>query len=367
MAFPTSTTSTNHARILTIGDPHIRTSEVEFTNLMLKEIVDVAKRMSPDAIVVLGDTLHTNNSVDTNPHSRAVRWLHELQLIAPLILLIGNHDIKHKDLRIDLQAEPEHPFVALKWWNNTSVIDKPTLVTIKSHTFLAAPYVPDGQYHDCIKDFLDTPVTAYFSHNSFYGVRYKLHQEPDEFGDVWPETRKLMICGHIHEYQWVSDNLVFVGTPGQQDHGAHQDKALMLFTFTNNHFEHRRIRLVTIPIRRELTFTVSNSRELQELLAEVTDMNTNGTLHLTKIIITGSAAHLRIFQKSALYKELKGQRGVVLNPTPTDGQVENVVQETMQRTNAKDSDVDDRPFLVSVSNYFKDDPTIIELIKEVES
>lgn len=356
-----------NVRILTIGDPHIRTSEVEFTDLMLKEIVDIATREQPDAIVVLGDTLHTNNNIDANPLSRAVRWLRKLQDIAPLILLIGNHDIKHKEHRIDLQEEPEHPFVALRWWNNTTVVDKPTLFKVRDHTFLAAPYVPDGQYHECISSYLTTEVTAYFSHNAFYGVRYKLNQPPDECGDVWPTTRKLMICGHIHTYQWVSENLVFVGTPGQQDHGEPQDKGVMIFTFSETSFSHTRIRLVTIPIRRELILSFQQTRELQALLAEVKDMNEQAILHLTKVTLSGAASQLRVLQKSTLYRELKEQRGVSLNPTPTDDQVEDAVQETLRRTIDKSSDipVDDQPFLRSVEGYFRDDPAILELLKEV--
>lgn len=355
--------------ILVIGDPHIRTNEVAFTDRMLHEIAEIASIRRPHAIVVLGDTLDTNNSIDSNPLTRAVNWLRKLQDIAPLILLIGNHDIKHNEYRIDKAESPEHPFVALKWWNNTHVIDKPQIVNVNGCSFLACPYVPDGQYHDAVGDMIHIPVTAYLSHNSFYGVRYRMTDKPSETGDVWPAHRRLMICGHIHEYQWVAHNLVFVGTPGQQDFGANVDKGITIFTFDGDEYTHERITLKSIPVRRMITFELDEMGKILELIEEVKEWNKHSVLHLTKITIRGPASQLRVAQKSPWYITLKSLHGISMNPTPTEAVVEDAVQSTIDRLSTRVDEAvtspEDRNFLSLLGDYFRGDDVILELLKEI--
>lgn len=345
------------AKCLVIGDPHIRTVEVEFTDIMLDEIVEIAQQKKPDFIVVLGDTLHSNFKIDANPLCRAVNWLGRLVDIAPLVLLIGNHDIKHNKLRIDLEKKPEHPFTALKRWKDTIVVDKPTIFEFKGQKFCGVPYIPVGYFHDAIKDIPALEMTAFFTHPELRGVKYKLtDKEPADCPDVWPPEYPPNFAGHIHEYQVVASNLVFIGTPGQQDHGANKDKAVAIIDFSGEKFEMERICLQKIPIRSEHEF---DSGDITGILGILKELRESTRIHLTKITFRGTQTSIKALEKSGPYRELKAMKNVVLHPIPTDAGIESTIVEASILPKSLG-------FLDTVTEMYKHDLEMLKLINELK-
>lgn len=344
------------SRCLVIGDPHIRTKEIEFTDLMLNEIVEIATDRKPDFIVVLGDTLHNNNHVDTNPLCRAVEWLGKLEDIAPLILLIGNHDIKNNKVNLTLESNPEHPFTALKRWKNTTVVDKTTIFEFKGQKFCAVPYVPEGCFHDAIKDINHEELTAFFGHSTIRGVRYRLNEDPVENADVWPDNFKPGFFGHIHEYQVVAPNLIFIGTPSQQDHGADKDKAIAIIDFSGENFEMERIHLKSVPIRSKYEF---NSDDIDSIIKLIKELKQSDRIFLVKVVFRGTQVALRALEKSGPYRELKAIKGVVVEPIPTDAGIENTIVETSILPKSLG-------FLDTIQELYKHNPSMLEIIKELK-
>lgn len=312
----------DNINVLIIGDPHIRTNEVEYTDLMLKEILMLARTEKFDFIVVLGDTLHTHNKVDIDPLSRAVEWLGELSDIAHLYLMIGNHDIRNPKVNLVESEKKVHPFTALKRWKNTTVVDDLVIDEVKGMKFCFTPFIPEGEYHRVISKVDTKEIKCFFSHNNFYGVRYKLGDDPAECPDVWPEDYPLMIAGHNHEYQIVRSNLVYVGTPGQQDFGASPDKAVVTWKFSSEIAscnDMTRKPLVTIPLR---TIHIFKASELAELCSLLEDLKTSKRTRLVKIKIRGTRAELHTITKSHVYTELKSLKGVVIHDEPMDEEIE---------------------------------------------
>ena len=78
---------------LVIGDPHFKYKAILDGQEFVEKSIKVAKEQSPTFIVVLGDTLDTHEIVRIDPHILATEWISELSAIAPVYLLIGNHDL----------------------------------------------------------------------------------------------------------------------------------------------------------------------------------------------------------------------------------------------------------------------------------
>src|SRR5207302_1690948 len=103
------------AKFFVIGDLHIHLNNTDETELLIKFLIEAAAECNPDVIVVLGDILHTNNIVRTEAAVPATELLGSLSDIAPLLVLMGNHDIP---LPTSFLSK-HHGFSALKRWSGT--------------------------------------------------------------------------------------------------------------------------------------------------------------------------------------------------------------------------------------------------------
>lgn len=215
---------------LVIGDPHFKVTEMAASEEMGKEIIRISKERKPDFIVCLGDTLDRHESIHTEPLTAAIEWLGQLKEIAPLYLLIGNHDrINNSDF-----LSSKHPFVALKWWQGLTVVDKVIIDTIGGCNFFFVPYVPPGRLLEALETHPDwspdgTSWSAGFTHQEIYGI--KMGTIISEKGDHWPLDWPILINGHIHDRDVPQENVISVGTPRQHAFGEDPNKTLSLFTF----------------------------------------------------------------------------------------------------------------------------------------
>lgn len=312
-------------KILTVGDPHIRGKFCDRSRAMMDQIIDLIKMIKPAAVVVLGDTLHDHNRMDTNPHSRATRFLARIAELTKLILLIGNHDILNDETFILKADDTEHPFVALHYWPNTVVCDIPTIFEVEGYQMIGMPYVPPGKFHTALSE-VATPedinnYAAVFSHNHFHGVRYNLtDKEPAECPDSWPENYPLNIAGHNHTKQEVAPNLKFVGTPIQHSYGEDEDKSISVFEFNDESgaliIDHQEYRL-EIPKLREYKIEVS---ELEETLNQIRVLQHD--LYHFKVSITDNISSLKEMRKWNIFHELKNMENVsIVQSGSTDNDV----------------------------------------------
>jgi DNA repair exonuclease SbcCD nuclease subunit len=317
-------------KVLVIGDPHVRVKEIHFSQLMLDEVVTVAKKELPDFIVVLGDILDTHNRVEIGPLTRAIDWLAELKDISPLYVLVGNHDIRNNHVNLCREKLKEHSLTALRHWPRTVLVEDVTVFDIKGFHFLATPFVPEGEYHETVKHLKLGDFNACFSHNNFKGVKYRLDEAPADCPDVWPEDAPPMFAGHNHEYQVVRPNLVYIGTPGQQDFGANPDKAIALITFNQTApYDMRRIQLITIPIRMVFSSLASDLIRLDTILKHIIQLKSSRDLVLAKVKVDGTRAELNTFAKSLIYKEMSAINDLKIDQIPVDEGVEKPIYEVI--------------------------------------
>lgn len=227
-------------RVLCIGDLHINKDNLLETVILRDRLLELTAQANPELIVVMGDTLHNFNNFTSHPHRDAEMLINDLSKFAPVILLIGNHDIPGKRLFMsDL-----HPFTGLSYHPNVTVVDTMCHIgNINGVQYAAVPYSPDGRFMEALQtnsqfDIESTHVI--FAHQSFAGCSNPAYTSK---GDPWDETYPLVISGHIHQYERIRNNIIYVGTPRQTDFGdTDPEKTISLFEIRVGHLqfvEHR--------------------------------------------------------------------------------------------------------------------------------
>lgn len=293
-------------RCLVIGDPHIQKRHLSRVEKMINEIVRVARETEPDIIIVLGDILHTHSKIDEILQNMAYDFLEELGRIRPTYVLIGNHDrINNSDnqspihpfrglefgtqLREQISSNPDLtldlsriPSVTVAW----EILDK----TIHGFRILFAPYVPDGEFHTALSRIPDPyEADCIFAHQMILGCKLNFGYVA-ETGDEWPPDAPMVFSGHVHGYQLVKDNWLYIGAPIQHDYDDANNRALSMLTFTRNEksFDWKEERL---PLK------VPTLVQQEIAIAELDDVIVPPNCHL-KLKVIGTTAEFKAVPNS---------------------------------------------------------------------
>jgi len=281
--------STEECRVLVVGDPHFKLTNIVDTEAMTKSILAMATLHKPDIIVILGDILDRFETMHISPFARATRFLMDCLEIADTYLLIGNHDLKNNRQFLST----EHPFMSCHLWNHPdkhqfTVVDNVVTRQIKGKkgnsvqmTFL--PYVPPGMFETALNS--NTPLLNWkesrviFAHQEFYGAIYEAGSSTE--GDKWPLEYPLVISGHIHDYQRLQENILYVGTPIQHGYDDRHNKTISLLTFTTTSWaEHR----LTLDVKKK---TIRHITVHEVGIYQVPDDE------ISKIVISGTASEIK--------------------------------------------------------------------------
>ena len=301
---------------LTIGDPHFKVKNACMSDLMVKKVIEIAQNRKPDFIVVLGDVLDRHESIHVDPLTRAINFLHQLEQIAPLYVIIGNHDRPNNS---DFLS-PYHPFSAIHQWKNTTIIDKTIIDTINNQEFIFVPYVPNGKFKEALltlPNFQEqqlTKIKCIFAHQEFKGV--KMGAIISKHGDIWPENYPLVITGHIHDYQQPQKNILYTGTPMQHGFGDQTDKTISWFIFDNSWKEER----INLGIPKKKTIYLSAT--------EVINYTPPKNVEL-RIVIRGTASELKGIMKMKHIKDWKDNKIKVVYKAVNDIQDKTEVEPGM--------------------------------------
>jgi len=217
-------------QILVIGDPHFKLSNLVQSKEMALQIINIVKLKKPDFVIILGDTLDRHDIIHLSAFVNAIDFLKQLQDLCKVYLIIGNHDRKNNKVFL---VENEHPFYPLKFWNNIEIIDTVKIIKFfkdKEYEFTMVPYVEPGRFKEALSLVDYKNSYCIFCHQEFkdchMGAFKSVH------GDVWDEDVYL-ISGHVHEYQKLQHNILYVGTPMQQTFGETPKKHIVLLNINN--------------------------------------------------------------------------------------------------------------------------------------
>lgn len=233
-------------KCLLIGDPHFKSDNTIETNLMHTQIVQLVYEKNPDMVIIMGDTLHSHETINTICLNRAVFFLQDLQKISKhLVIIIGNHDYINNDQFLS----DKHPFNMCKLWEKTTVVDD--IIELQknkgnyNYKFLFAPYVFVGRFEEALKtknlDIQNLNYNAVFSHQEYHGS--KMNGLSGKTADLWPLGAPVNFSGHEHNREKVQDNLIYIGTPIQHSFSDTFHKTLSLVSFYEENHEEELIKL----------------------------------------------------------------------------------------------------------------------------
>jgi len=281
----------NH--VLVIGDPHFKQTNIIECVEATDKLVALAQSIQPTFIVCLGDTLHRHETIHVEPLIKAVSLFRQLSEIAHTYVIIGNHDRpNNSDFLTD-----KHPFNALKWWNNLTVVDTTIMVNHNNQNFILVPYVSPGRLEEAMSRVVNVNadelnmITAVFAHQEIYGA--KMGAITSLAGDKWPLNYPLLVSGHIHDYDQLQPNMIYVGALMQHAFGDRSDKTVSVFTFEQESWNENRIDLGLK--KREIVYLTP-----QTINKFVPDAN-----KLIKVVIRADDADIKLLLKSDKIAELK--------------------------------------------------------------
>jgi hypothetical protein len=83
----------------------------------------------------------------------------------------------------------DHPFTALKEWDNFLVVDNVTSISLKEKRFVFVPYVPVGRFQEALDQLdisiIDERPEIIFAHQEFYGAQMGAIKSIN--GDKWSD------------------------------------------------------------------------------------------------------------------------------------------------------------------------------------
>lgn len=289
-------------KLLLIGDLHFKyndDSNIQDLEQLSQKLIQIAESiLNLNKIIILGDTLDSHEKINISQLTRAIKLLENLCNIAPIVILIGNHD----RLNADEFLTDQSPFYSLKRWKNTIVADTVILEEIDNFKFIYMPYVPKGRFIEAIETRYPEEIwkssDLIFAHQDYSGAidnnNYKV-----EGGDIWSINYPKVYSGHIHKYQKLESGITYVGTPYQTRFGECVNKHVLLLEISKD--KNLEIKEIYIPteIRKKIKKAVDFA-ELKHFKLAEEDKDC-----LIKLSVTCKTSEAKKVRKMKHLKELK--------------------------------------------------------------
>ena len=175
-------------------------------------------------VVFLGDWFENRNSVNVMTMTYAQEALRHLDSLGvPVHIIIGNHDLYHRESRKVYSTKIFEQFV------NVTLVNEPTVVD----DMLICPFLFKNEYPDLAKYNKVPYWLGHFEFRNFVitGSDRKMEHGPDHTLFQGP---KFIFSGHFHKRQ-ANDNVVYIGNTFPMDYGdAWDDKRGMCLLDTSN-------------------------------------------------------------------------------------------------------------------------------------
>lgn len=274
--------------ILIIGDPHFKSSNKIETDILLKKTLKTITKKQVDFVVILGDILDNHEKIDMFCFKRVENFIEQISSLTKVYIIIGNHDRPNN--RVFLTDE--HAFGAFKKWNNVIIIDdKCETITWNDKKICIVPYVPNGRFLEALQvnNIIPNEYNLFFAHSEFKGC--KINNLSKSECDKWPDDYPLLLSGHIHDYEEVQKNLIYLGTPYQQTYAEKSGKGIYLLD------DDFKLELIKLGIKQKITKTIKAK--------EVYDVEIDEDVEL-KLIIVGTKDEIKsISNNPTLNKKFK--------------------------------------------------------------
>ena len=281
---------TINTKILCIGDPHFKVSNIDEVNIFIERISKLIEEIKPEAIIMMGDLLDTHEKIHSIPLNKAYEFIDKLRKTSITYCIVGNHDYYNNSQFLT----ENHWLNALKEWKNVVVVDKVLLQEINGFKYVLCPYVYPGRFKEAM-DTLDIDlkeIDCIFAHQEFYGC--KMGAITSIEGDKWELSNPLVISGHIHSNQKPQDNIYYPGSSMQHAFGESDKNIIPIVTF-----EKKNIR----PNIEEIDLGLPRKKIIYKDMENIKNFEIKDTEHKIKLSISGCYEEFKSFKKSTKYKE----------------------------------------------------------------
>jgi DNA repair exonuclease SbcCD nuclease subunit len=291
-------------KIMAIGDSHIQPENILEVNILIQRLEELAKKIQPDFIVILGDTLHTHERVHTTALNKAYEFIDRMRKLAHTFVLNGNHDSTSNQIFLT----DHHWMNGMKEWENVTIVDKVIVKEEKGYKFTFVPYVAPGKF---IKA-LDTVGNAWknshciFAHQEFQGC--KMGAITSIEGDEWKEEYPYTVSGHIHSRQFIGKNIYYCGSSMQHAFGESEKNIIPILSWKNSKQKKYDLEEVDLCLpRKKIVYSDVDSMEDYKIPENTQDK--------IKITLSGNYEEFKAFKRTKKYKELiKSGTKVVFKP-----------------------------------------------------
>lgn len=293
------------AKILFIGDPHLKINRFELATKFLSWTNSVIEEKRPDIVVNLGDTFDTHavlRSEVMNEFMDHVDYVNSLGI--HYVYLLGNHDMFKPN---DAKYHAMRPFKGRS--PLLHVIDEPT----EMFDMLFIPYQPNpNTFPKQLK-----PICV--AHQTFFGADYGPVTAKDGVDPTSLTGCDIVISGHIHKRQILENtgatSIVYVGSPfSQSASDVGQVKGLTLFdtdTYEQEFIE------TPLPTWRRLHVVVSVDNPIKNVETMI-EMFVQGSKDHWVLELEGPRPEIVSFLSSKKYKESIKDVDVKVKTTFTD-------------------------------------------------
>lgn len=284
------------AKILFIGDPHLKITKFDISCKFLNWIGEVVKTTRPDYVINLGDSFDTHSVIRSEILGEFKKHIEQITNLAPYIYILGNHDMYRPN------DSKYHALQTLKEMDRFTVVDEP--MDLLGITMV--PYIHD------FKQFPKDTQKIVVAHQTFTGADYGFYR-PDLGVDADLVAADIIISGHIHKRQMFG-KVIYPGTPfAQNADDVNQSKGVMLFdtdTYKYSFIES------PFPKWKSMKFDITQDltiHEMHESLEEGLTENDNWI-----VTVEGPKAELAGYMNSSLYLALQQKYSLRFIPKYND-------------------------------------------------
>lgn len=332
---------------LIVGDLHFKDKKEYEAEEFTEKLVAIAKKYKPTFTVLLGDILHTHETVKTLIHNVAEKLFGLLSDIAPLYVLIGNHDYINGQQFLT----KNHIFGPFKRWKNVYIIDEPCMHQYEDKTFVFVPYVPPGRFVEALNLLVQEEETweladCIFGHQEFKDSNIG-NDEISKNGDKWSEEYPLVISGHIHEPQMIGRNIAYCGSSRQENYAEKDNKKIWLIDWSKSDLKVENcglIKKINMHLRSKRTIDF-NIEDIKDKISDYDEIIDNADC---KIKLTGTVEEYNNFQRTDLYAQLSA-KNIIFSFEKKDEKIFDLVSDKSSNEESSDSN-----YHISYQKIFKE-------------
>lgn len=286
-------------KILAVGDIHVKRQHIKTSILFKDKLIKLCLANEFDMVVLLGDAANDFEKMHIQCWSVLVDMFKDLNKLGiPIKYIVGNHDMLNNQVYMNSSENFFHIF------NELENVEVHSSISSDSD-FIYCPYVPVGRFNESIEkidDFASKKII--FAHQEFFGS--KMGAIKSRHGDKWNKNNPLVVSGHIHERDWLQDNILYVGSPYDTAYGSTTKKTVELITIEDSGEIATKTLDMDMPKKISIETNCENFANIE-----------NNDKDYVRIVLKDSEEKIKILKKTSIYKEFDKKFKIVVRYTDT--------------------------------------------------